>query len=203
MPTAPADNLAFRRFLRRVWEHDIAPLLRDRRAGQRRKSARVAGKMAAAAGLLVDGVFGLKGKPFTRFMTVMGASLGALLPDVWDWEWLRERADAVEREVVAEQVRARAAELPEADALELFDLPPAASRDELKHAWRQLLQRWHPDKAPDECRRAEYQVRFLAYKTAYERLCAAYDAGRLPCVEENLRRSASCGPGPPATDGRR
>lgn len=200
MPVPPAENVAFRRFLRRVWQQDIAPLLHDRRAAQRRKSARVAGKMAAATGLLVDGVLGLKGKPFTRFMTVMGASLGALLPDVWDWEWLRERADAADREVVAEQVRARAAELPEADALALFDLPATASRAELKHAWRQILQRWHPDKAPDDQYRMEYQVRFLAYKTAYERLCAAYDAGRLPCVEVSPRRSTSRGQGPPARD---
>lgn len=176
----PRDNDAFRRFIRRVWRDDVAPLLRDRRAEQRRKSARVAGKAAAAGGLLVDGILGLKGKPFTRFMTVMGASLGAMLPDVWDWKWLRESADAGQREVVAEQVRRRAAELPEADALELFGLAATASRDDLKHAWRAILQRWHPDKAPDDAARAEYHVRFLAYKAAYERLGRAYDDGRLP-----------------------
>jgi hypothetical protein len=69
----------------------------------------------------VDGLLGLKGKPFGRFMTVMGSSLGALLPDVWDWEWLRESAAPAEREVVQEQVCRAAAELPEADALALFD----------------------------------------------------------------------------------
>lgn len=175
-----SDNEAFRRFLRRVWRNDVAPLLRDQRAEQRRKAARVAGKAAAAGGLLVDGVLGLKGKPFTRFMTVMGASLGAMLPDVWDWQWLRESADAGQREVVAEQVRRRAAELPEVDTLELFGLSAAASRDDLKHAWRAVLQRWHPDKAPDEASRTEFHVRFLTYKTAYERLCRAYAEGRLP-----------------------
>lgn len=173
------DNEAFRRFLRRVWREDVAPLLKDRRAQQRKKAARVGGKAAAAAGLLVDGVFGLKGKPFTRFMTVMGTSLGALLPDAWDWQWLRA-ADEQERAVVDEQVQRRAAKLPEADALELFDLAPTASRDELKTAWRVILQRWHPDKAPDDAARREHHVRFLAYKTAYERLTAAYEAGTLP-----------------------
>jgi len=175
-----SDNVAFRRFLRRVWREDVTPLLRDRRAAQRKQAARTAGKFAAATGLFVDSVLGLKGKPFARFMTVMGSSLGALLPDVWDWEWLGASAAPAEREVVAEQVQRRAGELPETDALELFGLPATATRATLKHAWRELLQRWHPDKARGEATRAEYQVRFLAYKTAYERLCRAYDEGRLP-----------------------
>jgi hypothetical protein len=174
------DNEAFRRFLRRVWREDVTPLLRDRRARQRKKAARAGGKVAAAAGLALDGVLGLKGKPFARFMTVIGSSLGAMLPDVWDWQWLRQSAGAAEREMVAEQVRRRAARLPEADALALFGLPPAATRAELKRVWRAVLQRWHPDKARDEARRAEYQVRFLAFKAAYERLCRAYEEGRLP-----------------------
>jgi hypothetical protein len=178
--TNVGDNEAFRRFLRRTWREDVAPLLRDHRAEQRRKTARVTGKSAAAAGLFVDTLFGLKGKPFARFMTVMGSSLGAMLPDVWDWKWLRDEATTAQRAQVAERVSRRAAALPEHDALELFGLASTASRDELKTAWREILQRWHPDKAPDDHARAEYHVRFLAYKAAYERLCAAYDAGRLP-----------------------
>jgi hypothetical protein len=174
------DNEAFRRFLRRVWREDVTPLLRDRRETQRRNVARTAGKFAAATGLFVDGVLGLRGKPFGRFMTVMGSSLGAMLPDVWDWRWLRETAAPAQREVVAEQVRRRAAELAEADALELFGLPPAAAREDLKHAWREVLQRWHPDKARTKAARVEHHVRFLAYKAAYERLGRAYDEGRLP-----------------------
>lgn len=176
----PNEDEAFRRFIRRVWRDDVAPLLRDKRAKQRQASARTTGKAAAAAGLVVDSLFGLKGKPFARFMTVMGTRLGALLPDVWDWEWLRESAEPAEREVVADQVQRRAAELPEADALALFGLDATAPREELKHAWRAILQRWHPDKAPDERARAQHHVRFLAYKAAYERLCEAYDHGRLP-----------------------
>ncbi len=177
------DNEAFRRFLRRVWREDVGPLLRDRRAAQRKKTARVGGKAAAAAGLFVDGVFGLKGKPFTRFMTVMGSSLGAMLPDVWDWQWLRDSAAPDEQQTVAEQVGKRARRLPEADALELFDLRPTATREQLKQAWRETLRHWHPDKAPDEQSRPEYHVRFLAYKAAYERLRAAYEEGKLPSRE--------------------
>jgi hypothetical protein len=181
-PTAPGENEAFRRFLRRVWREDVTPLLRDHRAAQRKKTARVGGKLAATPGLLVDGLLGLKGKPFTRFLTVLGSSLGAMLPDVWDWRWLREIADGAEREIAAAEVERRAAALPEADALALFGLSETAPREQLKQAWRETLQRWHPDKAPDEAARHEYHVRFLAYKGAYERLCAAYDAGRLPNV---------------------
>lgn len=184
MAQPPSDNEAFRRFLRRVWRADVAPLLRDRRAAQRKKAARVGGKLAAATGLLVDGLFGLKGKPFARFMTVMGSSLGAMLPDVWDWQWFRETAPE-EREVVAETVRQRAAELPEADALALFELPPSTSHEQFKQTWREISQRWHPDKARDETERAEFHVRFLTYRTAYERLTQAYEAGRLPVKQDS------------------
>ena len=112
MPSAANETEAFRRFLRRVWQEDVGPLLRDQRAVQRKKSARVAGTAAAGAGLLLDGLLRLRGKPFTRFMTVVGSSLGALLPDVWDWEWLRDSADAAEQAAVAEGVQRQAARLP-------------------------------------------------------------------------------------------
>jgi hypothetical protein len=178
--TRSTDNEAFRRFLRRVWQHDINPLLRGEYALQRRTSARVGGKLAASAGLLVDGILGLRGRPFARFMAVLGSSFGALLPDVWDWSWLRNHAGQKQRKVVAEQVQRRAAELPVLEALAIFRLPPTASREELKDAWRAVSKRWHPDKAPDDPRRAEYHVRFVAYQAAYRRLCEAYEGGLLP-----------------------
>lgn len=187
IPDQPGDSAAFRQFLRRVWQEDVARLVRDRRAAQRTKSARVAGKAAAATGLFVDALLGLRGKPFTRFMAVMGASVGAMLPDVWDWKWLRESATPAQRDAFAEGVRRRVAALPESDALELFELAPTATRDELKRAWRDVLQRWHPDKAPSEATRPEYHLRFLAYKAAYERLAQAYDEGRLPRPSASAR----------------
>ena len=178
--TRPPDNEAFRRFLRRVWRDDVTPLLRGKRTEQRRKSARVAGKVAATTGLVVDSLLRLKGKPFTRFMTVFGSTVGAILPDAWDWKWLRERAGPREKEVVAREVAQRAADLPLAEALALFHLSPGASREQLKHAWREVSQQWHPDKAPDDVRQAEYHLRFVVHQAAYDRLCQAYDEGRLP-----------------------
>lgn len=177
---ATDDNQALREFMRRVWREDVTPLLRGKRAAQRQKSAKVSGKVAAATGLFVDTLFRLKGKPFTRAMTVMGSSLGAMLPDVWDWKWFRESANPGEQEVVAEQVQQRAQRLPEADALALFGLGETAERTQLKHAWRLMSKRWHPDKAPDEKSRPEYHLRFLAYQAAYERLCRAHEENRLP-----------------------
>jgi hypothetical protein len=169
-----------RPFLRRVWQQDIAPLLRGKHASQRRKAARTAGTVAAATGLLVDSLFHLRGRPFTRFMTVLGASMGAMLPDVWSWEWFRRGADEDDRELIAERIKSRASELPEADALALFELSPQATREELQEAWRGVIQRWHPDKARDDSQRAEFHVRFVAFQSAYERLCRAYDGGALP-----------------------
>lgn len=176
------QDQSLRRFYRRVWKHDVAPLLRGRRKKEREKAARVGGKIAATAGLFVDRLLGLKGRPFARSMTVMGTSLGAMLPDVWDWKWLHE-ADESQRKVVDEQVSRRVAELPEAEALELFGLSPTATRDDLKQAWRAASLKHHPDKAADESRQAEFHLRFLTYRAAYERLCKAYDDGRLPQEE--------------------
>jgi len=175
----PSDE-ALGRFLRRVWRADVEPLLRGKYAAERRKSARVGGKVAATGGLVLDSLFRLRGRPFTRAMSVMGSSLGAMLPDVWDWKWFRSSADKDDRKVVADQVKRRAAQLPEAEALAWFGLTPTASYEQLKHAWRIISQRWHPDKAADAGHRTEYHVRFVAYQAAYEHLCRAYDEGRLP-----------------------
>jgi hypothetical protein len=170
----------FSRFVQRVWTADVVPLLRGRLAEQRKTGARWGGTTAAAGGALLDGFLRLRGRPFTRAMTVLGTTLGALVPDLWDWNWLRTGAGDQERSVLEEQVRRRAAELPEDEALALFDLPPCATLEELRHAWRAMSLRWHPDKAPDDARRREYELRFVAYQSAYDRLSAAFDAGRLP-----------------------
>jgi hypothetical protein len=129
---------------------------------------------------VLDNLFGLKGRPFTRALTVLGASFGAMLPDLWDWEVLRQRLDAEARRWVDDRVQQRAGALELVEALHLFGLDESATRDDLKNAWRAASQRWHPDKAPDDVRRAEHHTRFVAYQAAYERLCAAYDAGALP-----------------------
>ena len=173
------DDETLRRFLHSVWQHDVRPLLRGRKAGQRRKTARLGGRIAATSGLMIDSLLHLRGRPFTRAMTVLGSSLGAMLPDAWDWKWLGQ-ASAAQRKIVNEQIRRRTADLPEADALALFALPATAARDDLKRKWRAISQCWHPDKAPDAASQAEYHVRFIAYQGAYERLAAAYNEGRLP-----------------------
>jgi hypothetical protein len=175
----PADA-AFRRFVRRVWRDDVAPLLRGRREGQRRRTAAIGGQVGATGGLLIDKLLGLRGRPFARFMTVMGSSLGAMLPDAWDWDWLRTRATPQQRRAVADAMQQRAEELPEADALELFGLSPDATIEELKSAWRAATRRWHPDRAANEESRREYTLRFVALQAAHERLRAAYEDGRLP-----------------------
>lgn len=170
---------ALSRFIRRVWREDVAPLLRDEYARQRRAAARLAAKGAAAAGAVLDGMLRRRGAPLSRFLTVLGASLGALLPDVWRWSWLRSAPTAARRRV-DECVQRRAGELSDREALELFDLPTSATREQLRRSWRAAAQRWHPDRAPDDRRRTEYQLRFVAYRAAYDRLVRSYDAGRLP-----------------------
>lgn len=175
----PASDEALKRFLQRVWRQDVAPLLRDRQARLRKKTAATTGRVAATGGLLLDSLLHLRGRPFTRFMTVMGTTLGAMLPDAWNWEWVRRMSPA-ERRKTHEHVARQAAELSARDALALFDLSASSSRDDLRQAWRRVSQRWHPDKAADDDLRVEYQTRFVAYRAAYERLVSLYDAGELP-----------------------
>jgi hypothetical protein len=189
MPDKPATESsddAMRRFFRRVWKNDVTPLLADKRGQQRAKSARIAGMAAASAGALADGLFRLRGKPFTRAMTVLGTSLGAMLPDIWDWRWFREASDEQKR-VVTEQVRRRAAELEDAEALALFGLKPDAPREALRSRWRQISRENHPDRATRDEQRAEYTLRFVAYNEAHQRLCEAYDQGRLPVTARPQR----------------
>ncbi|MFN0137975.1 MAG: J domain-containing protein [Phycisphaerae bacterium] len=173
---------AFAAFVRQVWTHDVSPLLRDRMASQRRTTARVGGSLAGATGLMLDKLFKLRGKPFGRAMTVLGSSFGAMLPDVWSWAWLAAEADAEQRRVVEEQLRAKASAMPFAVQLELLDLDPTATREQLKEAWRREAARWHPDRAASAEAKAEHQARFITIKAAYERLCLAFDSGELPIV---------------------
>lgn len=176
--TAPIEPLD--EFVRRVWHEDVAPLLRDRRAAQRRATARVGGRMAASAGLLLDGLLGLRGKPFTRFMTVVGSSLAAMVPDVLDWNWLGESADEADRIAADQQLRRRVAALEETEALRLFGLTECDSFESLRRSWRAAARRWHPDQARSPVAAAEHRLRFVAYQAAYGQLKAAYESGRLP-----------------------
>lgn len=146
------------------------------RAAAARRGVQVGG----VAGLALDGLLRLRGRPFTRMLTVLGGRFGALLPDTWDWGWFSSGASARERSVIEERVLRRARELADDEALRLLGLPPTASPEALKSAWREHARRWHPDLAPDGAQRAEYRVRFIAYQAAYERLRSAYEGGRLP-----------------------
>lgn len=178
-----SSDEAFRAFVRRVWSDDVGPLLRDRMAGQRAATARAGGKIAGATGLMLDRLFGLRGKPFGRAMTVLGSSFGAMLPDAWSWAWLAAQADEEQRRIMHERLRARAALLPYVEQLEMLDLSPSATREELHAAWRAAAARWHPDRAATREQKAEYQARFIAVQAAMERLSEAYERGELPVAD--------------------
>lgn len=173
------SDLAFRRLMQRVWHEDVAPLLRGRYADQRASGARLGGKAASGVGFALDRLFGFKGKPFQRSLGVLGATLGAVVPDVWDTSWLRERANDADRSTVAEQVQHGAAGLDLAAAAELLDLNDLNDHDALREAWRIQAKRWHPDVAPPE-RREEHRLRFIACQAAYDRLTRAFELGELP-----------------------
>lgn len=176
---ASASDIAFRRLMQRVWHEDVAPLLRGKYAEQRAGGARIGGKAAAGFGFALDRLFGFKGKPFQRSLGVLGTTLGAMVPDVWDATWLRQRADDADRQTVTEQVQHGAAELDLKAAAELLELDDINDREALRDAWRVQAKRWHPDVAPQE-RGEEHRLRFVACQAAYERISRAFENGELP-----------------------
>lgn len=163
----------------RVWRDDIAPLLHEGAGAQRRKGARIGGKVAASAGLALDTLFRLRGKPFARAFGVLGTSAGAMIPDLWDWSWYRQAGERV-CATVEQRLRKRAAKLEDDEALAFFDLPPTATESDLRAAWHAATLRWHPDRAPDDEARREYHLRFIAYQAAHARLRESFEASRLP-----------------------
>lgn len=171
---------AMQRFLHSLWHRDVRPLLTGKRSEQREKSARLSGALAGTSGLLIDKLLGLRGRPFARAFSVLGSRFGAMLPDAWDWNWLRSGADKTQRAAVQDAAEKAASCLPELEALQLFGLSPAATPEQAKAAWRSATLRWHPDRAPDADARSEFTLRFLVYQSAYEQLLAAYETGRLP-----------------------
>lgn len=183
------DNESMHAFLSRVWSQDVRPLLAGSHRAARERSARVGGTAAGLAGMLADRLLRLRGRPFTRAMTVLGASFGAMLPDLWDWNWLSRASDQHRRFVEAQSQR-RAAQLPEREALALFNLPASAAREDLRRAWREQSLRWHPDRAPSPEARAEHHLRFVTLNAAYQRLERAFDEGRLPAPPDADPRTA-------------
>lgn len=179
-PRQAAADAAFRRFARRVWRDDVAPLLRGRLAAQREKTATLGGQVAGSAGRLLDRALGLRGQPFARALTIMGASLGAMLPDAWDWDWLQDAATPAQRRTVRKRLERHAAELDEAAALALFGLEPQATHAEFRAAWRAASLLWHPDKARTEEQRRAFTIRFAALCAARDQIEAAFSDGRLP-----------------------
>lgn len=63
----------------------------------------------------------------------------------------------------------------ELDALEVFGLPPDASEQAIKTAWRQIAKAHHPDLNPDN---ADSAQQFRRAQAAYEVLCKAEDRRR-------------------------
>jgi curved DNA-binding protein CbpA len=64
------------------------------------------------------------------------------------------------------------------DAYRLLDLPPGASDEEVKRAWRDLTKVWHPDRfAHDDALRRKAQEKLKEINQAYETITAAGGAG--------------------------
>ena len=81
-----------------------------------------------------------------------------------------------------------------------FALTPDSGWDDVRAQYRLLVQRWHPDRHPDETR-AEAQAEFIEIVAAFKRLRRHYDEhGRLPVPEPmpDIRRATERGLVPPS-----
>jgi DnaJ-class molecular chaperone len=69
-----------------------------------------------------------------------------------------------------------------AEARELLDLEPKATKKEIKTAYRRAARLWHPDRAPlgEE---AEYRGRMQQINAAYQRIVQFIEAYRYDLVE--------------------
>jgi hypothetical protein len=170
--STPPSNDPMQRFYARVWRENVVPHLKDRHAEQRRRTAAAGTRVASATGRALDSLLKLRGKPFQRSMTVLGARLGALLPDVWDWRWFREEASPETRRAVKEAVarEARYGSVEEACGLLGVRWPP--SEEVLQEAWRRVAYECHPDRARSAEERHERELRFVACQAAYEAIKA-------------------------------
>lgn len=166
-PRSRSDR-AFAAFLQHAWQQDIIPQTRGRQAQTRRVLARSAGRLAASAGLILDSLLHLRGRPFSRMLTILGGSAGAMLPDAWDWQWFA-RQSAQRREAVVECVKDSGEGMSREQALALLGLTADATADEIRAAWRDAARRWHPDHA-GATERDMYRLRFIASRAAYEAL---------------------------------
>lgn len=177
-PSQPDD---LDRLLADLWRSDLAALLKDDLAERRKATGGAVGGLTGRVGRAVDRLFKLPGRPFSRSLGVLGATVGATLPDAWKTIIDAHRAlGSAARKLIEKHVLAATDRLPEERTLRLFGLTPRATREELHQAWRRVAAAWHPDRAPDEAERVRYHYRFVAYQAAYDRLKLAYDKGRLP-----------------------
>ena len=60
---------------------------------------------------------------------------------------------------------------------QVLGISPAASPEEIRHAYRELARRWHPDQFTDEAQKAEAQEKLIAINSAYEQAMKLANAG--------------------------
>ncbi len=79
------------------------------------------------------------------------------------------------------------------DAKRILGLPDRASREEIKSRYRNLLNRWHPDKCPDKDKDGQEKCIEMTRKiiSAYEVIIAYCDQYKYSFEKDEIKKSLS------------
>lgn len=166
--------------LRQSWLEDLLPLLQDRSMATRVGRAGLFAAVGAVVGLVADMACQAYFKKKLGFGAILGgaagAAAGSFSPEIMDWAAAYERLDPEQRDSVDDRIRDRITHQELIEQLSYFDLPPTATADALRKAWKRKAAELHPDRN----KASDAHVRFVALNAAHERLRDAFTRGDLP-----------------------
>lgn len=167
-------------FLHQVWQDDVLPWLQQRSRSTRLGRAGVLAAVGAAIGEITDVIcqkyLGRKPGFGALLGGTIGMAAGAFSPEILDWAAAYEQMSDDERESTDERIRQRVISRELLQLLAFLELPPTATLQQMKKAYKRQAFQLHPDRN----RNPDAHVRMVALNAVREKLAAAYARGELP-----------------------
>lgn len=167
--------------LREIWIRDVAPILNDQTHAARIGRAGLFSVVGLVIGEILDFLCYLIFRRKTGFGGMIGGSLGAAVgtfsPEILDWSHAWAKLSPEQREHVDHCVREKVVGRELSQNLELLELTPQATFEDMLKGYRRVVAKYHPDRNPDDPRAHR---RLVAINAAREQLQLAYAKGLLP-----------------------